>query len=145
MFSCKIFLFFPPVPAFLRTSFSNTLFLVSWKKRNKLHSRRFPCDCSLFSVHHCCVFVFVLFFFFLFYFKSSKEGLLNRWRWVWGTGLGPKTHLWLSPQLGSDSEQWTHTQEELSTTGCKWTAGVTSLVWITFFKGNDIEISVFAF
>jgi len=91
------------------------------------------------------VFVFVLFFFFLFYFKSSKEGLLNRWRWVWGTGLGPKTHLWLSPQLGSDSEQWTHTQEELSTTGCKWTAGVTSLVWITFFKGNDIEISVFAF
>lgn len=97
----------PCCPRFPENQLFQRLFLVSfWKKRNKLHSQRVPCDCSLFSVHHCCFLSF-----FCFTFKATRKDL-NRWRWGWGYRFGPETHLWLSPKLSLDSKQRPHTPEK---------------------------------
>lgn len=110
----------PSCPCFPENQLFQHLFLVSfffWKKRNKLHSqKKFPVT-ALSSL--CTTAVFFFLFLFHFVSKSSEEGLLNRPWWIGVTGQDPRLASDLSPQLGLDREQWTHTQDGLSTTACK--------------------------
>lgn len=118
-------------PAF-PTPFSLSLFFLEEEKQaafTKISPWLLSLLCApLLVVFFCFVFLsfyfFWSFFCFVFTFKATRKD-----SWIDGGGVGV---------TGQDlrlTSGWAHsTQEELSTRGCKWTAGVISLVWMTFLK-----------
>lgn len=114
------------------------IFFSFWKKRNKLHSQRFPCDCTLFSVHHCCFFFF--FVLFCLTFKATRKD-----RWIDRVRVGVTS---LDLRLTSGGA---HSSAQIANSGLanrknyprrlqveRWC----NFVWITFSRKWPWDISV---